>query len=322
MEDVSRYAGMEDGGCEQVCWCGWIKLTSCTWNLIFTPACLLTFSIICISIPGHVLHHLHQPCQHTSSHPSSTSAMSEYLLISSIIHVSIPPCLLLTGYLYKINELLFLFNTLYCTLGFNLAPKPHFEPFFKLYLLVLVVLWALNGQNDSKTGQKGQFWPNLRTFWKLSHFCHSAPKLVTCNKVWISDRTEGLWPVTSGLNPSIQYTLSVYSRKYKKVWKMTVHSCTSSQHLRRSQRLHSSLKYCTAIFNSVLGVTCDQPKVLADRTFSSVLLPRREEILIFNHFVTSQGLWRTAMWCRALGQISAWCRGLWPVTAKLNITVQ
>jgi hypothetical protein len=88
---------------------------------------------------------------------------------------------------------------------------------------------------------------------------------------------------------------------------MTVHSCTSSRHLWRSQRLRSSLKYCTAIFNSVLGVTCDlsaelylsvelnvtcdQLKVLADRIFGSVLLPCREEILIFNHFVTSQGLW-------------------------------
>jgi hypothetical protein len=101
------------------------------------------------------------------------------------------------------------------------------------------------------------------------------------------------------------------TRKYKKVQKMTVYSCTSSRHLWRSQRSWSSLKYCTAIFNSALGVTCDlsaklylsvklnvtcdQLKVWADHIFGSVLLPRREEILIFNHFVTSQGLWQTAM---------------------------
>jgi hypothetical protein len=93
---------------------------------------------------------------------------------------------------------------------------------------------------------------------------------------------------------------------------MTVHSRTNSQHFQGSQRLQSSLKYCSAIFNSVLGVTCDlsaelyllvelnvtchdQLKVLADCIFGMVLLPRREEILIFNHSVTSQGLWQTAM---------------------------
>ena len=69
--------------------------------------------------------------------------------------------------------------------------------------------------------------------------------------------------------------------------------------------------YCTAIFNSALGVTCDlsaelylpaeltvicdQPKISADSIFGGVLWPRREEIFVFNHFVTLQGLRRTAM---------------------------
>jgi hypothetical protein len=71
------------------------------------------------------------------------------------------------------------------------------------------------------------------------------------------------------------------------------------------------LVYCTAIFNSALGVTCDlsaelylpaelnvtcdQPKISADNIFGGVLLPRREENFIFNHFVTSQGFRQTAM---------------------------
>jgi hypothetical protein len=44
-----------------------------------------------------------------------------------------------------------------------------------------------------------------------------------------------------------------------------------------------------------LNVTCDQPKVSADSIFGGVVLPRREENFIFNPFVTSQGLRRTAM---------------------------
>ena len=71
------------------------------------------------------------------------------------------------------------------------------------------------------------------------------------------------------------------------------------------------MEYCTAIFNSALGVTCDlsaelylpaelvvtcdQPKISADSIFGGVLWPRKEEIFIFNHFVTLQGLRRTAM---------------------------
>jgi hypothetical protein len=55
--------------------------------------------------------------------------------------------------------------------------------------------------------------------------------------------------------------------------------------------------YCTAIFNSALGVTCDlsaelylpaeldvtcdQPKFSADSIFGGVVSPRREEICIF-----------------------------------------
>jgi hypothetical protein len=63
-------------------------------------------------------------------------------------------------------------------------------------------------------------------------------------------------------------------------------------------RIYSSASacyYCTAIFNSALGVTCDlsaelylpaelnvtcdQPKISADNIFGGMLLPRREEIL-------------------------------------------
>jgi hypothetical protein len=56
------------------------------------------------------------------------------------------------------------------------------------------------------------------------------------------------------------------------------------------------LYYCTAIFNSALGVTCDlsaelhlpaeldvtcdQPKFSADSIFGGVVLPHREEIFI------------------------------------------
>ena len=59
---------------------------------------------------------------------------------------------------------------------------------------------------------------------------------------------------------------------------------------------HFSLYYCTAIFNSALGVTCDlsaelylpaelivtcdQSKISADSIFSGVLWPHREETFI------------------------------------------
>ena len=44
-----------------------------------------------------------------------------------------------------------------------------------------------------------------------------------------------------------------------------------------------------------LIVTCDQLKSLADSIFSGVLLLRREEKIIFNHFVTLQALQGMAM---------------------------
>jgi hypothetical protein len=62
------------------------------------------------------------------------------------------------------------------------APKSHFGPFFT-HILVLFVKFgctlSLKWLKSLENRPKRPIWPNFRIFFKLSHFCHSAIKLVT-----------------------------------------------------------------------------------------------------------------------------------------------